>query len=100
MIYCRHRRDNVDRGVTGTCPPPGAHFSKSWILDRLRISNGTEDIIDSGRIIDKAYKGGRVGVMVFSQEKVIWSNVVWECNNGKILRCINERKTRINLQTH
>ncbi|CAB3984478.1 cartilage oligomeric matrix, partial [Paramuricea clavata] len=50
-------------------------------LIRLRISNGTENIIDSGRIIDQAYKGGRVGVMVFSQEKVIWSNVVWECNN-------------------
>ena len=53
------------------------------LLFRLRISNGTQEIIDSGKIFDKTYKGGRVGVMVFSQEKVIWSNVVWECKNGK-----------------
>ena len=52
-------------------------------LIRLRISNGTQEIIDSGKVFDKTYKGGRVGVMVFSQEKVIWSNVVWECKNGK-----------------
>ncbi len=56
-----------------------------YFVSRLRISNGTHEIIDSGKIIDKTYKGGRVGVMVFSQAQVIWSNVVWQCNNGKIL---------------
>ena len=42
-------------------------------------------IIDSGEVNDKTYLGGRVGVLVFSQEKVIWSNVVYRCNGKTFL---------------
>ena len=37
-------------------------------------------VADSGAIRDNTIKGGRLGVYSFSQEGVIWSNLVYRCN--------------------
>lgn len=37
-------------------------------------------ISDSGTVIDYTMKGGRLGVFCFSQEEVIWSNLMYRCN--------------------
>lgn len=40
-------------------------------------------VADSGNIYDSTLKGGRLGVFCFSQEMIIWSDLVYRCN-GKI----------------
>lgn len=50
-------------------------------LIRLRIYQGDRLITDSGNIFDSTLKGGRLGVFCFSQEAVIWSDLVYRCND-------------------
>lgn len=49
-------------------------------LINLKIFNGDALIIDSGNVYDSTLKGGRLGLYVFSQESVTWSNMVYKCN--------------------
>jgi len=37
-------------------------------------------VADSGNIIDFTLKGGRLGVFCFSQQGIIWSDLVYRCN--------------------
>lgn len=41
-------------------------------------------VADSGYIINKDHLGGRLGVFVFSQENVIWSDLVYRCTGKAI----------------
>ncbi|KAG7301287.1 hypothetical protein JYU34_014209 [Plutella xylostella] len=50
-------------------------------LIRLRIYEGNRLVADSGNIYDGTIKGGRLGVFCFSQEMIIWSNLVYRCND-------------------
>ncbi|XP_076046713.1 thrombospondin isoform X2 [Oratosquilla oratoria] len=50
-------------------------------LIRLRIFEGENMVADSGNIYDSALKGGRLGVFCFSQEMIIWSDLVYRCND-------------------
>lgn len=50
---------------------------------RILFFEETELIADSGNIYDFTLKGGRLGVFCFSQEMVIWSDLVYRCN-GKL----------------
>uniref|UniRef100_A0A2P2I1C0 Cartilage oligomeric matrix protein-like n=1 Tax=Hirondellea gigas TaxID=1518452 RepID=A0A2P2I1C0_9CRUS len=50
-------------------------------LIRLRIFEGEKMVADSGNIYDNALKGGRLGVFCFSQEMIIWSDLVYRCND-------------------
>lgn len=52
-------------------------------LIRLRIFEGENMVADSGNIFDSQLKGGRLGVFCFSQEMIIWSDLVYRCN-GKL----------------
>jgi len=47
---------------------------------RLKMYEGTKLAADSGTIFDDTIKGGRLGVFCFSQEKIIWSNLEYKCN--------------------
>ena len=49
-------------------------------LIRVQIFEGETKIIDSGNVIDTTLQGGRLGVLDFSQENVIWSNLNYRCN--------------------
>lgn len=40
-------------------------------------------VTDSGNVFDYTFKGGRLGVFCFSQEMIIWSDLVYRCN-GKL----------------
>jgi len=50
-------------------------------LIRLRIFEGENMVADSGNIFDGTLKGGRLGVFCFSQEMIIWSDLVYRCND-------------------
>lgn len=52
-------------------------------LIRLRIFEGENMVADSGNVFDSTLKGGRLGVFCFSQEMIIWSDLVYRCN-GKL----------------
>ena len=59
-------------------------------LIRLRIFEGQNMVADSGNVFDSTLKGGRLGVFCFSQEMIIWSDLVYRCNgnNTKIITII------------
>ncbi|XP_049825220.1 cartilage oligomeric matrix protein [Aethina tumida] len=50
-------------------------------LIRLRIFEGEDKVADSGNIFDTTLNGGRLGVFCFSQEMIIWSDLVYRCND-------------------
>ncbi|XP_071118349.1 cartilage oligomeric matrix protein-like [Haliotis cracherodii] len=49
-------------------------------LIRVLLFKETELVADSGNVYDTTLKGGRLGVFCFSQEMVIWSDLVYRCN--------------------
>ncbi|KAH9505134.1 Thrombospondin-4-B, partial [Bulinus truncatus] len=49
-------------------------------LIRVLLFEETELVADSGNIYDSTLKGGRLGVFCFSQEMIIWSDLVYRCN--------------------
>ncbi|CAG0901357.1 unnamed protein product [Cyprideis torosa] len=50
-------------------------------LIRLQIFEGENMVADSGNIYDGTLRGGRLGVFCFSQEFIIWSDLVYRCND-------------------
>lgn len=51
-------------------------------LIRLRIFESDQMVADSGNIYDSTLRGGRLGVFCFSQEAIIWSDLVYRCNEA------------------
>ncbi|RUS69967.1 hypothetical protein EGW08_022275, partial [Elysia chlorotica] len=49
-------------------------------LIRVLLFEETNLVADSGNIFDETLKGGRLGVFCFSQEMIIWSDLVYRCN--------------------
>ena len=62
-------------------------------LIRLRIFEKEKLVADSGNVFDGTLKGGRLGVFCFSQEGVIWSDLVYRCNEA-VPRLIYEQLPR------
>lgn len=53
-------------------------------------------LVDTSCVCDKTIKGGRLGVYVFSQESVIWSNMRYSCLTAEKELDIIQCKNRIN----
>ncbi|BFZ01488.1 hypothetical protein BsWGS_04527 [Bradybaena similaris] len=49
-------------------------------LMRVLLFEEANLVADSGNIFDSTLKGGRLGVFCFSQEMIIWSDLVYRCN--------------------
>ena len=50
-----------------------------FIKFRLQVYDGKDKYFDTGCLFDKSIKGGRVGLFVFSQKSVIWSDIAVKC---------------------
>ena len=51
----------------------------SFSYYRIRIIEGSELLTDTGYLIDKTYKGGKLGVLVFSQKEIVFSALQYRC---------------------
>lgn len=56
-----------------------------FLCFRVQFFEGTELLADSGNIIDTTLRGGKLGVFCFSQEKVIFSNLLYRCNGKYVI---------------
>ncbi|KAI8515705.1 hypothetical protein Bbelb_065180 [Branchiostoma belcheri] len=53
---------------------------------RFRLYSGSLLVVDSGDVLDASLRGGRLGVYCYSQENVIWSDLVTKCDGEKPLK--------------
>ncbi|CAH1164418.1 unnamed protein product [Phaedon cochleariae] len=64
-------------------------------LIRLKIFKGEEMVSDSGNIFDTTHKGGKLGVLCFSQQQIIWSDLAYRCNDNLREDVWNELPSRL-----
>ncbi|XP_050674582.1 cartilage oligomeric matrix protein isoform X1 [Leptidea sinapis] len=64
-------------------------------LIRLKIYENNRLVADSGNVYDYTLKGGRLGVFCFSQEMIIWSNLVYRCNDKIPSNIVSELPNRL-----
>ncbi|XP_078574812.1 uncharacterized protein LOC144861014 [Branchiostoma floridae x Branchiostoma japonicum] len=51
-------------------------------LIRLKLYSGSHLVADSGNLHDLSLRGGRVGVYCYSQQDVIWADLVTKCDDN------------------
>ena len=61
---------------------------------------GSREIVNTGCLFDKTNAGGRIGLFVFSQEQVIWSNIKikCDCKCSHIIQLIRANRLSSNYQ--
>lgn len=66
---------------------------------RLVVYAEGEIVVDTGYIIDKTLKGGKVGMYVFSQGQVLWKNLSYRCSGKCRCKCLGTH-ARTHLRFH
>jgi len=51
-------------------------------LIRVKIREGTRLVTDSGYLLDQQFRGGRLGVFIFSQKHVVFSKLSYKCDDN------------------
>lgn len=51
-------------------------------LIRVKILDGSNVISDSGYLTDHQFKGGKLGVLAFSQKEIVFSDLKYQCNDA------------------
>ena len=51
------------------------------VIYRVKIQQGEAVLTDSGDIYDTTLTGGRLGMIVFGQQDVIWSRLEAKCSD-------------------
>ena len=54
---------------------------KVSVIPRVQIQQGEAVLTDSGDIYDTTLTGGRLGMIVFGQQDVIWSRLEVKCSD-------------------
>ena len=54
-------------------------------IPRVFLFEETELVADSGNVYENSLLGGRLGVFCFSQEMIIWSDLVYRCNGNYVM---------------
>ena len=62
----------------------------------MRIKRGEEVVVDSQDIYDTALTGGRLGMIVFGQQDVIWSRLEARCSDRWEATFVLLNKTKSN----
>ena len=61
-------------------------------LIRLKVYEGKQVMFDTGCLYDKTLLGGKIGLYVFSQKSVIWSDLRIKCENKIPAECMAAKK--------
>lgn len=64
-------------------------------LIRLRMFHNDQMVADSGNIYDNSITGGQLGVFCFSQEMIVWSDLVYRCNDDVPYGVYQELPTKL-----
>ncbi|GBO98405.1 Thrombospondin-3b [Eumeta japonica] len=64
-------------------------------LIRLKIYENSTPVADSGNVFDSTIRGGKLGVFCFSQEMIIWSNLIYRCNDKVPMNVVKELPERL-----
>ena len=57
-----------------------------FLFCRVKVYKGRRELADSGYIHDNSFAGGRMGLYVFSQAEVIWTDLSYRANGMSLLK--------------